>query len=71
MKGKACAFAETRPCHRCTHRTWRSLHGFLVMGCGKRDLRFGIAPDLRRGHVNKAGGCVAMPRECGMAKGGR
>ncbi|HKB60061.1 MAG TPA: hypothetical protein VKC56_08475 [Gallionellaceae bacterium] len=65
MKGRA--YAHTRPCHTCTHRTWRSLHGFMVMGCGQRDLRFGIAPDLARGHVNKAGNCVPMPGACAMA----
>lgn len=37
----------------------------MVMHCRLHGLRFGIEPDLRRGHVNKAGGCVAMPRECG------
>lgn len=67
MKGGTNAYAETRPCHTCTHRTWRGLHGFLVMGCGQRQLRFGIAPDIRRGHVNKAGECVAMPKMCRMA----
>ncbi len=52
------------PCHTCLGRTWRSVHGFMVMGCGPKGLRFGIAEDIRRGHVNKAGGCVEMPREC-------
>ncbi len=55
---------HTRPCHTCPQRTWRSLGGFMVMGCGPLRLRFGIAPDLARGHVNKAGGCVAMPQRC-------
>jgi hypothetical protein len=52
------------PCVTCPQRTWRSLHGFMVMGCGVKGLRFGIAPDIAKGRVNKAGGCVAMPREC-------
>ncbi|HEY5993929.1 MAG TPA: hypothetical protein VIU46_04925 [Gallionellaceae bacterium] len=58
--------ARLSPCPSCRHRAWREIAGFLVMGCGKRGLRFGIAPDIRRNHVNKAGGCVAMPRECEM-----
>ena len=52
------------PCLACPQRTWRSLGGFLVLGCGAKGLRFGIAPDLRRGHVNRAGGCVPMPQRC-------
>lgn len=63
------ARASAAPCHACAHRTWRNVHGFMVMGCSVRGLRFGIAPDIARGHVNKAGGCVAMPRECGEAQG--
>ncbi len=51
-------------CMACCHRAWREIGGFLVMGCGKHGLRFGIEPDIKRSHVNKAGGCVAMPRVC-------
>ncbi len=36
----------------------------MVLGCDKRGLRFGIEPDIKRGRVNKAGGCVAMPAAC-------
>ncbi len=51
-------------CPACRHRHWREIAGFLVLGCARRNLRFGVAPDIRRGHVNKAGGCVAMPASC-------
>lgn len=51
-------------CPVCRHRTWREMSGFLVMGCGKHGLRFGIAPDIRHGYVNRAGGCAAMPQTC-------
>ena len=54
----------TPPCLACARRSWRSVDGFMVLGCRARGLRFGIGPDIRRGHVNKAGGCVAMPQAC-------
>lgn len=67
MKGRACGITpkpRPAPCPTCPQRTWRSIGGFMVMGCAPKGLRFGAAPDLQRGHVNKAGECVAMPREC-------
>ncbi len=48
----------------CKNRTWRVIAGFAVMGCIVYEWRFGIQPDLARGHVNVEGGCVAMPKEC-------
>jgi hypothetical protein len=51
-------------CPACRERRWLGISGFLVMGCARHGLRFGIEPDIRRGHVNKAGGCVAMPEKC-------
>jgi hypothetical protein len=51
-------------CTECSNRRWQTVAGFLVLGCKRRDVRFGIAPDLNRGYVNKAGGCVAMPQLC-------
>jgi len=36
----------------------------MVLHCTLRGLRFGIAPDIGRGRVNRAGGCVAMPEKC-------
>ncbi len=68
LRGREAGWARA-PCHTCAHRTWRSLAGFMVMGCAKSGSRFGIAPDICKGHVNKAGGCVEMPRECGEARG--
>ncbi len=53
------------PCLSCRHRAWKSLAGFMVLHCRLHGLRFGCEPDLRRGHVNRAGGCVAMPGQCG------
>ena len=58
------AASRPAPCLACPQRTWRSLHGFMVMGCALKGLRFGTAPDIRRGHVNKAGDCVPMPQAC-------
>jgi len=52
-------------CPACRHRAWREIAGFLVMGCTRQNLRFGLAPDIKRGYVNREGGCVAMPGECG------
>lgn len=52
------------PCHTCPNRTWRSIDGFMVLGCRPKGLRFGIAPDFKRGYVNRAGGCVPMPMQC-------
>lgn len=51
-------------CITCHHRAWREINGFMVMGCPKLGLRFGIEPDLKRGFVNKEGDCVAMPKTC-------
>jgi hypothetical protein len=69
MRTKPHAHRPAPPCHTCPHRTWRSIAGFMVMGCGRFGLRFGTAPDIARGHVNKAGGCVGMPEKCGKGEG--
>ncbi len=51
-------------CTECSNRRWQPVAGFLVLGCKRRNVRFGIEADLARGFVNKAGGCVAMPQLC-------
>lgn len=56
---------QTPRCLQCKHRAWRTLAGFLVLGCVMHRLRFGILPDLLRGYVNQKGDCVPMPRHCG------
>ncbi len=51
-------------CLHCRNRAWRQLSGFMVMSCRVHGWRFGLKPDLQRGHVNREGACVPLPREC-------
>lgn len=55
-------------CKQCQHLKWKQLtpHGanWLLCGCTKRHLVFGLESDVKRNTGDKDRGIAAMPKDC-------